>query len=329
MNWVVFISVGMIFDVRWCFSSFRAIRALWVNFPSLVKHLESCVLDSSRNSKERSKCSGLIKKMSSWCFVAQMAMLKDCLRVVKDLSLYFQRDSANIVDSSNKIELAVKLMRAMKDKNGKSLSAFVSEYRDNNTFKGIFLNEGLNDQANFLCTKKQFFQAMVDSINSRFPEDVLLSSAKVLNVHLWPEDEGERLLFGDKEVAFLAKLTGLNTVDVLIDFRDYKLTKRNISPLIKSLLCRLSVIPISSAACERGFSAMNAQQSATRNRLLMKNLDGILFVSVNGMPLNCWDPKPYVMTWLKSGRHSAADKPVGKGKKKTVVKHSSLLFKST
>src|SRR6218665_1158308 len=40
-------------------------------------------------------------------FDLQMAMLKDCLRVVKDLSLYFQRDSTNIVDSSNKIELAV------------------------------------------------------------------------------------------------------------------------------------------------------------------------------------------------------------------------------
>ena len=38
---------------------------------------------------------------------------------------------------------------------------------------------------------------------------------------------------------------------------------------------------------ERGFSAMNAQQSPTRNRLLMKNLDGILFVYFNGMPLNC------------------------------------------
>jgi len=49
---------------------------------------------------------------------------------------------------------------------------------------------------------------MVDSIKRRFPEDVLLSSAKVLNVQLWPEDEGERLLYGDKEVAFLAKLAG-------------------------------------------------------------------------------------------------------------------------
>ena len=55
-----------------------------------------------------------------------------------------------------------------------------------------------------------------------------------LNVQLWPEDEGERLLYGDKVVAFFAKLTGLNTVDVLIDFRDYKLIKRSILPLIKS-----------------------------------------------------------------------------------------------
>ena len=34
------------------------------------------------------------------------------------------------------------------------------------------------------------------------------------------------------------------------------------------------------------------------------------------------------MTWLKSGRHSADDKPVGKAKRKT-SKHSSLHFKST
>ena len=103
-----------------------------------------------------------------------------------------------------------------------------------------------------------------------------------LNVQLWPEDEGERLYnYGDKEVAFFAKLTGLNTVYVLIDFRDYKLNERNILPLMKCFLSRLSFIPISSVACERGFSAMNAQKSPTRNRLLMKNLDGILFFPVN------------------------------------------------
>ena len=47
----------------------------------------------------------------------------------------------------------------MKDKNGKSLSAFVTQYSENNTFKGILLKEGLNDQAGFLCTKKQFFSS--------------------------------------------------------------------------------------------------------------------------------------------------------------------------
>src|SRR6218665_1333854 len=114
-----------------------------------------------------------------------------------------------------------------------------------------------------------------------------------LNVQLWREDECERLIYGDKEVAFFAKLTGLNTVYVLIDFRDYKLNERNILPLMKCFLSRLSFIPISSVACERGLSAMNAQKSPTRNRLLMKNLDCISFFSVNDMPLNCCDPKPY------------------------------------
>ena len=118
------------------------------------------------------------------------------------------------------------------------------------------------------------------------------------------------MLYDDKEVAFLSKLTGLNTVDGLIDFRDYKWIKRCVLLLKKVCYADFqSYLFHQLPACERGFSAMNAQQSPPRNRLLMKNLHDILFVSVNGMPLNCWDSKPYFMTWLKSGRHSAATAP--------------------
>jgi Domain of unknown function (DUF4371) len=324
----VFLSVGKIFDVRWSFSSFRAVRALWVNYPALIKHLENCSSDSSRNAKDKSKCLGLVKKMSSWSFVAQMAMLKDCLRVVKDLSLYFQRDTANIMKSYNKIQVAIKSLQAMKEKNGKSLSAFILQFSESETFKGVVIRYEERDKISFISTKKQFFQGMVDSIDRRFPDDGLLISATVLDEEMWPIDEDERILYGDKEVALLAKLVHLNTVDVLVDFREYKMTRKLVSPVLKNLLCKLSVLPISSAACERGFSAMNAQQTSIRNRLLMKNLENVLFVSINGMPLQMWDPTSYVLSWLKAGRHSASDKPVGRATKDVVIKHSAMIFKS-
>ena len=170
-----------------------------------------------------------------------------------------------------------------------------------------------------MSTKKQFFQGMIDSLGRQFPDNALLCSAKVLDMNTWPEDESERMLYGDRELTVLAKLVDISCVEALSDFREYKLTKKLVSPVIKELQCRLEIISISSAAYERGFSAMNAQHTSTRNRLLMKNLDGLLFVSINGMPLQYWNPKPYVITRLKSGRRSAGDKSTGKGKKKLLV----------
>ena len=75
---------------------------------------------------------------------------------------------------------------------------------------------------------------------------------------------------------------------------------------------------ISPAACEGGFSATNA--SVTNQESVANEESWWHIVSVSGMPLNCWDQKPYVMTWLKSCRHRHpwdADKPVGKAKTKT------------
>ena len=152
-----FLSVGKIFDVRWSSSSFRALHALWKNYTSLVEHLQRCSLDGQRNSKEQSKCSGLMKKMVNWSFVGQMAMLKDGLRVVKDLSLFLQRESASIMVAPTKVKLAVKLLAAMKEKDGKSVHRFMEESVQSNSFKGISLHGSESEKEHFLTCKKNFF----------------------------------------------------------------------------------------------------------------------------------------------------------------------------
>ena len=55
-----------------------------------------------------------------------------------------------------------------------------------------------------LC--KRFYQSLCDNLNSRFCDVSFLSLAQVLCPSVWPDDEADRMMFGDKELAKLAKL---------------------------------------------------------------------------------------------------------------------------
>jgi len=69
----------------------------------------------------------------------------------------------------------------------------------------------------------------------------------------------------------------------------------------------LQVLPVSSAACERDFSQMNLYHAAVRNRLAVTTLSDLQMISING--LRDWNVDQYVLSWLKTGRHGALDKP--------------------
>jgi hypothetical protein len=58
----------------------------------------------------------------------------------------------------------------------------------------------------------------------------------------------------------------------------------------------LKILPISSAACERGFSQMNLQQTSVRNRLTVDPISNLLMISINGPSLNHWDGRTYVIS---------------------------------
>jgi len=93
------LKVGRVFDVKWIFSSFRATKALWRDHPALSKHLLACIQEMTRTGAERSKCNGLLKKLTNWYFVAELAMIKDALRSLQELSLFLQRENASAVDA--------------------------------------------------------------------------------------------------------------------------------------------------------------------------------------------------------------------------------------
>ena len=174
----------------------------------------------------------------------------------------------------------------------------------------------------------QFFQALYDHIGQRFPCTDLLAAARVLKQSQWPEDPLKRSLYGEADVASLCKAFDIDSklsAKIVLDFAIYKQNKV-VGKKLMILLNLLSVLPISSADCERGFSQMNLYHTSERNRLLTETVADLLMIGVNGPPTTHWNATPYVISWLKSGRHGALDKATGVKKTVVVVPVSAKIF---
>ena len=126
----------------------------------------------------------------------------------------------------------------------------------------------------------------------------------------------------------MAKTVGFASSDIVEAIFEFSLFKKRCAPghKLKQLMNLLSVYPISSAACERGFSQMNLQQTSLRNSLHADTMSSLLMISVNGPPLEYWIPRRYVLTWLKAGHRSATDKLTGVARKPSELNTSHKLF---
>jgi len=138
----------------------------------------------------------------------------------------------------------------------------------------------------------------------------VLSAGSVLNPASWPKDDDEKIFYGDKQVLQLAKTLHVDSRHAVSEFRIFK--KSNCpGATLSTLLQRIELFPISSAVCERGFSCMNMNDTASRNRLKVESLSALTFLKVNGPRPTAFNPSPYADHWLKDGHHAASDAPTG------------------
>ena len=312
------------------FSSFVAVKAVLRNYHALFLHFTECSTDSSRAGKEKSKYAGLAKKLQNWLFVSEACMIKDALRCLKQFSLYLQSNQASIIDVLSHLEILKNKLLALKDENGQSLDKFISSFNAESSYKAVEIVMNDNDVTRFQSVKCQFFQALHNNVVQRFPCNDLLNAASCLNQSTWPMDPLSAALFGEAEVAKLCKMFGFESSQAAEILMQYGLYKRHggksIGQKLKALVDLLKVLPVSSADCERGFSQMNLYHTSGRNRLLVQSVNDMMMIGINGPLLHAWNASKYVISWIKSGRHGALDKPTGLPSNKEVVSHSSKLF---
>ena len=101
-----------------------ALSAVWNDLPALFHHFDQCSQDLSRNSKERSKLMELCKKNQSWFFLAEVAMLRDALGVLKQFSHYLPSDQVSITKANLNNENLKEKLICLKDGDGQFLYDF-------------------------------------------------------------------------------------------------------------------------------------------------------------------------------------------------------------
>lgn len=314
---VQLLQVVRTFDVRWVASSFRSVCAIWQSYPALVGHFHLCSTDSYRNARERVKCGGMHKKLSKWFFVCELAIIKDALEPIKSLSLYFQTREASVITADAQIATTIETLKAMKTNDGVSTLEFFDEFSQNSCFRGVPLEPPSDAERKKFCElKAKFFQGLVDNLTARFTDTgSVMHNATVLQKDQWPISAEKRILFGDREVVELCKSVKLSH-DTAAIVHQYRLLKNGkafeAGAQLNELNQRLTVLPISSAECERGFSSMNSTHTAQRNALDISTVRDLLFVNLNGPPLKHFNAEKYASMWIKDGRHSASDKPSGR-----------------
>ena len=68
-------------------------------------------------------------------------------------------------------------------------------------------------------------------------------------------------------------------------------------PCLSKLACIALILPISTAECERSFSAMKRVKTELRNRLITTTLDHLLRISISGPDLKDYDFDRAVDEW--------------------------------
>ena len=153
-----------------------------------------------------------------------------------------------------------------------------------------------------------YIQAIVDQLYNRFPHVELLDAFSIFDSRTLPFDEKDVATHGQERLEVLLDTFVEDSVDRDQCTSEWECLKRlihNYSSLtlrqMLRLLCtdqslqdmfpqlsKLSTladsVPVSTAECERAFSAMNRIKTELRNRLKTSTLDCLMRISIEGPP---------------------------------------------
>jgi len=296
----MFLKVGRVLDVRWVASSSRAAKVVWKMYEGLCNHFSNASSDPNKDSKTRAKYSGLRKRLASPEFLLDLGLMCDCLNELSVLSNILQKRSLTLIQAHQHINRSIRVLTSFKDLKGEYLTK-ATNATNNINFKNITLEK--NSKLIYI-NQNQFLTSLVDNLKARLldnEQDIsILQDMQIIDVSEWPKDINyNNIRYGEDEIKRLCKRFQVNKNDAINGFRqiidDQTVSFKKVMPEFYNLV---QTFPCSTAECERGFSLMNNICTKLRSTLTIKHLASLMFINVNGPPLDEWEPKSYVSSWL-------------------------------
>lgn len=308
----LFLKVGRVLDVRWVASSLRAVKVVWTMYEALCNHFSNASSDPNRDCKTRSKYSGLRKRLASPEFLLDLGLMCDCLNELSVLSNLLQKRSTTLIQAQQHINRSIRVLISFKDFKGEYMTKAIIA-TNGMSFKNIRLEKNFKL---ININHNQFLTSLVDNLKARLldnEQDILiLRDMQIIDTSEWPKDINDTSIrFGEDKINRLCKRFLLNKNDAINGLRqiidDQTVSFKNVMPEFYNFI---KTIPCSTAECERGFSLMNNICTKLRSRLTIKHVASLMFINVNGPPLDEWEPKDYVSSWLVN--HKNAEKIINK-----------------
>ena len=294
-------------DVRWL-SHNAAVEAL-------RRSLSSVLVSLDREASERSNptASGLLKFMKQFFFVAALSLFADVLPHLAKLSRTLQSSSLDFSILQPVVESCITNVEKQTQSPGKHFSelddllASLNEAGHSINVEGN-VKERFDEQV-----RKPYLAKLIENMNKRFQAIGVVSAFSIFNPSELPLMQSEVAHYGETELNILLsqytdgplqlncddtlsewkefrdflsqQRTSLKTIKDLSEFFLVSTDRKQLFPIMAELIARGLTIPVATADCERGFSAMNRIKTSPRNRLKTKTLEQLMFISIEGPAL--------------------------------------------
>ena len=309
-------------DVRWL-SHNAAVEAL-------RRSLSSVLVSLDREASERSNptASGLLKFTKQFFFVAALSLFADVLPHLAKLSRTLQSSSLDFSILQPVVESCITNVEKQTQSPGKHFSelddllASLNEAGHSINVEGN-VKERFDEQV-----RKPYLAKLIENMNERFQAIGVVSAFSIFNPSELPLMQSEVAHYGETELNILLsqytdgplqlncddtlsewkefrdflsqQRTSLKTIKDLSEFFLVSTDRKQLFPIMAELIARGLTIPIATADCERGFSAMNRIKTSPRNRLKTKTLEQLMFISIEGPALEQFDFSAAAEKWGKN-----------------------------
>ena len=313
---------------RWLPRVQAALTVLMKNFTVIITHFDHIRGGRIGNAEVQGRATNISRKLKEYSFLYMCFFMLDVLKALSVLSLKVQKDSTTLSEYLESITVLHLSLIELKQVNGEELNKFLGEI-NGDIFRNVTL-KNVNHHENYSEKREEMTNALMEASDKRFGpmenDPVLKAGETLLQLGEYPKSKEELALFGNEHLNLLMQhFAGIlqngncNTAVVADEFKAFKahVYSHNTSPIeyyfqsaelnrrfqnFLMLIEILLVLPISSAACERGFSCMKRVKSDWRSSLAPSMLRMLMYISIEGCPLEEFDNIPVLDKWWGSGR---------------------------